>query len=200
MNTKNKKYGIFGGSFDPVHNGHLILCSYAMEALNLDFLYIVPVFNPPHKDIVEAPFNKRTKWLKKAFANEERVIISTFEAEKGGPSYTIETVRHFTKRHHTPPYLLIGEDSARNIESWFKFQELLKEAFIVVYPRFEKNGSLIKNPLLNYENRGITFLKAPLIQLSSTEIRQRIKSKRSILGMIPESILPEVVAFYEENV
>ncbi|OAA31730.1 hypothetical protein AT15_02580 [Kosmotoga arenicorallina S304] len=200
MNTKSKKYGIFGGSFDPVHNGHLILCSYAMEALKLDFLYVVPAFNPPHKDIVEAPFDKRTEWLKKAFVHDKRVIISTFEAEKGGLSYTIETVRYFTKRHHTPPYLLIGEDSARNIESWFKFQELLKEAFIVVYPRFEKNDSLINSSLLNYENRGISFLKAPLIQLSATEIRQRIKGKKSILGMIPESILPEVVAFYEKKV
>ena len=199
MSIKSKKYGIFGGSFDPIHNGHLTVAAYALEALELDFIYIIPAFNPPHKERVKASFNKRVEWLRKAFTSEKRAVISTYEAEKGGPSYTIDTVRHFSKKHGTPPYLILGEDSLKNIKSWYRFQELLKEAFIVVYPRYKRRASYAYDSLKSYEKRGIIFLNAPLIQLSATEIRHRVETKKSILGMVPESILLEVIAFYERN-
>ncbi|WP_179944399.1 nicotinate (nicotinamide) nucleotide adenylyltransferase [Kosmotoga pacifica] len=200
MNTWNKKYGIFGGSFDPVHNGHRIIASYALDALGLDFLYVIPALNPPHKNSVNAPFEKRFSWLQRSFSGEKRIVISSYEGKKRGISYTIDTVKHYTEVHGTAPYLIIGEDSLRNITSWYKYQELLKEAFIVVYPRFKRTTiKQVLRSLEPYEKKGIVVLNAPLIELSATEIRQRIRMQKSIMGMVPESIVAEVKAFYEKE-
>lgn len=95
LNTGNR-IGIFGGSFDPVHTGHVLVSVYTLEILDLDRLIVVPVFNPPHKKTV-APFEKRFEWLKKVFEGMEKVEVSDYEKGRGGVSYSIFTIEYFQR-------------------------------------------------------------------------------------------------------
>ncbi|ACR80800.1 nicotinate (nicotinamide) nucleotide adenylyltransferase [Kosmotoga olearia] len=195
MNTWNKRYGIFGGSFDPIHVGHVIIATRAIEALSLDRLYIVPAYIPPHKTSCNADFQTRFNWIKRVFKGENKIFVSDFEARRGDTSYSIFTIRHFAALYGDKPFFLIGEDSFYELDEWYSYQAILEEAILVVYPRVRKNVPEGKPPISPSE-RNVHFLKAPLIEISSTEIRERIKEGKSILGMVPCSISEEVRAFY----
>jgi len=189
MSSENR-IGVFGGSFNPVHNGHIIIAIRALEELELDRLYIVPAYLPPHKrEINLAPYELRKKWLEKGFEGIGKVVISDYEKERGGISYSLFTMRYFSQKHSCRPYLIAGEDSYRALESWYEYRMLLKESRLAVYPR-----SCNEKPLQLVE--GAVLLKAPMIELSSTEIRKRVRSKRSLLGMVPGSIIEEVEKTY----
>ncbi len=189
MSLENR-IGVFGGSFNPVHNGHIIIAIRALEELELDRLYIVPAYLPPHKREVNlAPYELRKKWLEKCFEGIGKIVISDYEKERGGISYSLFTIRYFSQKHSCRPYLIVGEDSYRALESWYEYRTLLKESRLAVYPRScnEKPSQLVE---------GVVFLKAPMIELSSTEIRKRARSKMSLLGMVPGSIIEEVEKTY----
>lgn len=195
MSTWNKRYGIFGGSFDPIHVGHVVIAMTAIEALSLDRLYIVPAYIPPHKSLCNADFQTRFNWIKRVFSHEKKIFVSDFEAERGETSYSIFTIRHFASLHGNKPFFLIGEDSFYELETWYDYQAILEEAILVVYPRLRRHFPERKPPIAPSE-KNVHFLEAPLIEISSTEIRERIKDGKSILGMVPCSISEEVKAFY----
>lgn len=189
MTSKNK-IGIFGGAFDPVHNGHLIVSMRAIEELELELLYVVPTYLPPHKDSGNlSSYELRTGWLDKVFENVKEVVVSDYERERGVLSYSLYTVRHFARKHRCVPYLVVGEDSYRSFESWYEYETLLEEARLVVYPRFSQCETLDLR-------EGVIFLEAPRVEFSSTQIRERVKLKKSVLGMVPECIASEVVQHY----
>lgn len=193
-NTGNR-IGIFGGTFDPVHVGHIIVALYALEHLSLDLLLIVPSYNPPHKK-PSAPFEKRYEWLKRVFKGVERIEVSDFERERGGTSYTIYTVEHFALLYRTRPYFIVGEDALSYIEKWYRYREILEKVTLVVYPRFcGKPFHLHAQEVLG-SLEGIIFLEMPLIQISSSEIRERIRAGKSVKGFVPEEIRAEVEEFY----
>jgi len=192
--TKNMcskiKIGIFGGSFDPVHMGHVAVATRAIEKLRLEKLYVIPAYIPPHKvSSTVAPYDLRRSWLKKVFCEVEQACVSDYERERGGISYSLFTVRHFAEVHGCKPFLVIGEDSLVTLESWYEYKALLNEATIVVYPRSE--GSV---DLPSVEK--VVWLDAPRFDLSSTEIRKKIVEGKSIEGLVPDSILDEVTTYY----
>ncbi|HIP91848.1 MAG TPA: nicotinate (nicotinamide) nucleotide adenylyltransferase [Thermotoga sp.] len=199
LNTKIDRLGIFGGSFNPPHNGHIIIANYALELLKLDLLLIVPVYHPPHKPICSlVPFEKRYEWLQKIFQDNRKILVSSFERDKGGISYSIHTVEYFSELFSTKPYFLIGEDALSYIEKWYKYKELLKKVQPVVYPRY------CGNPYHEHAKRvlgdlfdSIIFLEAPLVQISSTDIRKRIRKDLPVRGMIPETIIEDVKEVYK---
>jgi len=190
MSLENR-IGIFGGSFDPVHIGHLIVSIRAIEELELDTLYIVPAYRPPHKSSAElSPYSLRRQWLEKSFESVQNAVVSDYERERGDTSYSLYTVRHFASLHLCKPYLIVGEDSYRTLDTWYEYKRLLDEASLVVYPRFSS-----REELNNME--GTVFLSAPRIEISSTDIRSRVRLKKSVLGMVPDIILKEVSGYYE---
>jgi len=200
LNTKIERLGIFGGSFNPPHNGHIIIANYALEILKLDLLLIVPTFHPAHKPVSSlAPFERRYEWLKKIFRRNDKIFVSSFEKERGGISYSIYTVDHFSKLYSTKPYFLVGEDVLSYIERWYRYEELLEKVHLVVYPRYcgkpyhERARKILKDMFDD-----IIFLDTPLVQISSTEIRKRVKKGLSIDGMVPESIIEEVREVYKD--
>lgn len=195
LNIKNRT-GIFGGSFNPPHIGHLIVSQYAIELLKLDLLYVVPTYIPPHRPNNLAQFDKRFEWCKITF-EDPRIVVSDFEKARQDVSYSLYTVRYFAQLHKTKPYFITGEDSLSYIEKWYRYQELLQNCFFVVYPRFcgrpyERKAKKVLGKL--YET--IIFLKAPLVQLSASEIRERIKEKKSIRGMVHPQIEKQVIEYY----
>ncbi len=184
------RIGIFGGSFDPVHNGHIIVAILAIEQLELERLYVTPAYIPPHKvSSTIAPYEKRMKWLEIAFEGVECAHVSDYERDRGGVSYSLFTVRHFSRVHNCKPFLVIGEDSLASLDSWYEYESLLREATIAVYPR----NSIEVETALKAE---IVWLDAPRFEISSTEIRRRLSEGKSVRGMVPDSILDEVVDFY----
>lgn len=195
LNSKNR-IGIFGGSFNPPHVGHLIVSQYAIDILSLDLLYIVPTYIPPHKPNDLAPFELRFEWCKITFDNPN-VSISDYEKTRQGISYSLYTVLHFSQLHHTKPYFITGEDSLSYIQNWHRYKDLLENCHFVVYPRYcnkpyEEHAKNVLKEL--YDN--VIFLQAPLIQISASDIRKRIKERKSIKGMVHHRIEKQVIEYY----
>ncbi len=187
------RLGIFGGAFNPVHNAHVIIAILSMEYLDLDKLIIVPTFDPPHRDPEElAPFDLRYRWLYEVFKGMGGIEISDYEKVKGGKSYSIETVKHFSRVYNVKPFFLIGEDSALSFDKWYRYEELMEMASFAVYPRFkESRFDEIKKKFPSF-----ILMDLPLIEISSTTVRERIRSGKSVRGMVPSVVEESVLSYF----
>ena len=170
------KIGIFGGSFDPVHQGHLAVAGYALSELNLDKIYFVPAYQNPLKSrerIVHgrpqgSPL-RRISELRKAIQHNPKFFVSDIELKRKGLSYTIDTLKYFKKKFHGHAlYFLAGADQLRNFSRWKSPEEVLK---LCRFTLFTRPGT----PLRAKDKR---FLLVPMppVDISSTEIRRK-KSK-----------------------
>lgn len=190
MNT-----GIFGGTFNPVHKGHLIIAEEILVKKNLDEIIFVPSAKPPHKDnesIVDA--NLRLEMLKLATNHNEHFKTSDIEIFRDGYSYTIETMEFFSKKYpHKNLFFIIGSDSIKNINRWKNANALIaKFSFIIAErPDFNFTEKLIDQTplpksLKNRLKKGI--VSTPLIDISSTTIRNRRLNGESIDGLVPKKV------------
>lgn len=191
------KICIFGGSFNPPHLGHVLISMFVKEQFAFERFVIIPSYIPPHKENEKiATFEKRFEWLNRIFED-----VSDIERRLGGKSYTLKTLRYI--KDETPDsklYLLIGEDSFHNLPTWYEYEKIFDLSDIIVYPRFcEKNYmNDLKITLKKYWQR-IIFLDTPLIQISSTLIRERVKEGKDVSHMLPASILEDVINTYTER-
>ncbi len=196
LNIKSDSAVIYGGSFNPPHVGHIIILSYALSLLDGDF-YVVTAANPPHK-IVQIGFEKRFEWPKKTFSRFTNIQITDIERKLGGINYAIRTVDFFLN-YYKNVTLLIGEDGLGNIERWYKYEELLSKVTFAIYPR-TRDRSLYKRGkeiLGSLYDKSIIELDTPLIEISSSEIRKRVKEGKSIVGMVVDEIIEEVERVYK---
>lgn len=190
------RIGIFGGTFSPPHVGHLIVAQYAVELLQLQLLYIVPTYKPPHRSNDTAPFELRFDWCQKTF-DLKNIVVSDYEKVRGDVSYSIYTANHFASEHSCKPYFIVGEDALGYIETWHRYKDLLNSCHFVVYPRYcgkpyhERAKTVLKELF-----EEIIFLQAPLIELSATEIRKRVRQGKNIKGMVVARIEDSVVDYY----
>ena len=175
MSKPNEKIGLYGGSFDPIHNGHLILARDAMERLELDKVIFLPARISPHKlDRPPAPPEARCLMLAAAIADEPRFEMDPCEIEREGPSFTIDTVQLFRNRYPGAKlYYFIGDDNLPELDTWRDIANLRESAHFVVLSR-----------------AGVPFLSEfPIIrrhiEISSTEIRNRIARGLSVRYMVP---------------
>lgn len=130
------RIAIFGGTFNPVHNEHIKTAKSAIKELQLDKLYVVPAFLPPHKNVVPAPAEDRLNMLKLAFSGEERVVISDFEIKNGGKSYTYVTAEHFAEKHKGAKlFVLAGDDMLTDFKTWKYPERILAVADLAVFGR-----------------------------------------------------------------
>ncbi|MBN1397123.1 MAG: nicotinate (nicotinamide) nucleotide adenylyltransferase [Bacteroidetes bacterium] len=186
MERGKKKYiGIFGGTFDPPHKGHISIAEKAMKQLSLSVIYFVPAYLPPHKldrDFVTA--KQRLAMLKLAVKGHRNFKISTIELKRRGISYTIDTLKTFKSRFPKADFvLIIGADNLAQFYSWKSPKEILKLASIAVYKRKGFNRS--------FKKKDIAFqkIKGDLLQVSSTEIRQRLRNGVSVTKLLPKQIM-----------
>lgn len=187
------KLGILGGSFDPIHNGHLLMAQYALEELRLDQVIFLPAFYPPHKlRGALSSYEHRIKMLEIAFDKREDFIISPLESKREGPSYTYDSLKIFSENHPgVELYFLIGADSLMSLEKWYRSEDLLKEFSFGVAPRPGKSREEIMLTIdklkQNYGAR-IYLLESPYVEISSSLIRSRRRLGKSICYHLPQAV------------
>lgn len=173
------KLGFYGGTFDPIHNGHLILAREAVEQLGLDRLYFIPNAISPHKtSSAAAPAALRAEMIRAAIEDEPRFDLEEMEANRPGISYTIDTILELRERFgpDTTFHYLIGEDNIHALPTWRRIDELHHLVQFVVLCRSEQTTPL---PYLTVQRR---------IDISATEIRKRIANGQSIRYLVPDKV------------
>ena len=179
------KIGIFGGTFNPVHLGHLILAQECWHKLALDEVIFVPSYLPPHKGIEdEISVHDRLNMVRLALEGDSRYKISTYEIDKGGKSYTVDTVKYFKNKYKEDDelFFIAGADAAKDFSKWKDPAEILKYVKIVYVTRDKYC------PEDKYAKQMIK-LDIPLIEVSSSVIRDRIKRKEPIDHFLPGEVV-----------
>lgn len=188
-----KKVGIMGGSFNPIHMGHLILAESAFEQAGLDKILFMPLKNPPHKDkSTMISDNHRVNMVSLAIEGNPHFDLSKLEIERKGTTYTVDTLRILTNENpDTNYYFIVGADSFLMMEKWKNPKELFELATILVADR-DKQGrdKLAKHYKFLKEEYGTKaiFIDIPNIDLSSASIRERINKNKSIRYMVPDKV------------
>lgn len=198
-----KKYGIFGGSFNPIHYGHLMICEYIKEEMGLDKVIFIPTGNPPHKEL-ELSAEDRYEMVRLAISPNPDFEISDIETTRIKMSYTVDTIRELKKIYKEEKlYFLIGLDSLFQLKTWMKIGDLSQEIEFVVAlrPGYLDREEVNKEIDFLRENFGtkINLIKTPLYEISSTDLRDRIHEGKSLRYLIPKKVLDyiEESGFYK---
>lgn len=194
------RVGIYGGTFAPVHNGHVVAAKAFMEQMKLDYLYIIPTYLPPHKEIdsSDSP-GRRLRMCELAFKDIDGVIVSDMEIKRGGRSYTYDTLKELSGEDKKL-FMLCGSDMVLSFDTWFRYEDILKMCY-PTYVRRERD-KIIENRIIEkiteyYNKHGVMFrriLTEP-IEISSTEIRRAVKEGKDISRIVP----PAVAEYIKEN-
>ncbi len=187
---------LFGGSFDPIHHGHLIAARAVAERLGLNRVILLPSAHPPHKspaDLTDA--SVRAEMVRLAVAEDPLFDVSDYDLARTGPSFTFDTIEHFQGEFgcNTRVFWLIGADSLPDLPSWHRAAELVERCPIITAARPGWSG-------LDWARLGVTFTDAqigrlesgivetPLVEVSSTDIRSRVRNGQSIRYLVPDCI------------
>lgn len=176
--------GIFGGSFDPVHNGHVLVAKAALEELSLDRLFIVPAARSPFKPEQQpAAAEVRLRLLRLAFAGENRCELDTQELDRDGVSYSVDTLSNYAARFSKAElHYLIGADHVPTLPQWREAKRLAKLAKFVVVPRPGRPIAELPEPFRGQALQGWPF------EVSSSTIRQRLALGQAIEGLVPPRV------------
>ncbi len=193
------KLGILGGTFDPPHNGHLMLADTAMRQLRLAQVLFIPAKQPPHKlDEPITLLKTRVAMLERALRGKPAFALSLLEAERAGPSYTVDTLREL--RHDLPTgaeiFFIMGMDSLQNLPTWHQPQEIVKLCKLAVLKRpgyFADLDALARQ--IPGIKQAVVFVTAPEIYISASEIRARAARGESIREFVP----PAVAEYIEQH-
>lgn len=185
------KIGIFGGAFNPIHNGHLNLADSFYNALALDKLLFIPTFKPPHKtDSHFADSEDRIKMLEFAL-DSKPYEISTIEFQRQGKSYTYDTIVELKSFYPDSEfYLIIGSDQFLNFDKWYRYKDILDMVTLCSFPRVDSDKERFEMLLFSKHigaNESI-ILDEPAVRVSSSEIRQRLANGESISKLVPEKV------------
>jgi len=177
--------GVFGGTFDPVHLGHLIVAEQAREQAGLDQVWFMPAAQPPHKlGRTLTPFAHRYEMLRLAVAGHDAFIVSDLENRLPPPNYTVHTLRHLRQEHPTHRwFLLLGADSLLEFPTWYQPQEIVQLAMLLVVAR--PGYRIPEGWASQFPYRTID---TPLVEISSTDIRHRVREGRSIRYLVPRAV------------
>lgn len=205
-----KPIGILGGTFDPVHNGHIRMAIECYERLGLEEVRLIPLHAPPHRHEPAASPEQRYKMLELATENLEGLTVDDCELNKGGISYTIDTVHMIRKKFNgTSLCLLMGADAFNSMHTWYQWKDLLNVVHIVIA---ERPGNVTKpdNPELQdllvsrhtgnlsdlYDSPcGMIFeIVMPLLDISSTRIRNIFVSKKNPAMLLPGNVIEYIIA------
>ena len=194
------RVGIYGGTFSPVHNGHVAAAKAFMEQMWLDILYVIPTGVTPHKDMKgNATAADRLEMCRLAFEGVEGVIVSDLEMRREGKSYTVDTLREL----YDPEgrlFLLLGTDMLMTLDQWREPDEIFRLCY-PVYVRRETDGELdqaIVEKIASYQKKYgkvVRRIVTPAIELSSTDVRAAVAEGFSIEGAVP----PAVAAYIRDR-
>lgn len=179
------RLGIFGGTFDPIHIGHLILAEIARYLLRLDRVLFIPARIPPHKGSAPTDPEHRYRMTRLATEDNPHFAASALELRREGPSYTVDTLR--TLQGESPGaqhYLLMGADSARDLETWKDHDVLLQESNVVVLGR----PGVTDREIPPRVNQHATVLSTPHLEISSSQIRRLVRDGGPIRYLVSTSV------------
>ncbi|MCH1625009.1 nicotinate-nucleotide adenylyltransferase [Fredinandcohnia quinoae] len=182
------RVGIIGGTFNPPHNGHLLIASEVLTELNLAEVWFMPNNIPPHKEQkIRISNSDRMNLLSLAIAGQPKFKVQPIELEREGPSYTIDTMRIVTDKYKdTKFYFIIGADMVEYLPHWYKIEELLELVTFVG----------VKRPGYSFSSQfPIVEVNVPQFDISSSMIRKRLKEKANTMYLLPE----KVRQYIEEN-
>lgn len=216
LSTGKAAIGIFGGTFNPVHLGHVKLAEMIQRECHFKPLWIVPNRFPPHKNDVEFSGEARLAMAKLALSHVQNVQFSSFELESDGPSYAIRTIEHFRRQHLDHPlFFILGEDAFHDLPHWYAFPDVMEACNYLIVTRagwdeqsenesrtakrveklIQANLLLPEQPVAPFEKMfrtrsgtHVCFLPGRLPEVSSTEIRLRLQMGESIKGLVPEQV------------
>ena len=175
-----RRIGVIGGTFDPIHHGHLLLARFALEKIPLDKVLFIPAADPPLKQGAYAPAAERWAMVELAVAGCADFAASRLELDRPGKSYTVETLRLLHQLHpHVALFFIIGADNIAQLDAWHDLEGIFAQCTVVVGARPGK--------VMGGDPR-LRFIDTPLIELSSTEIRTRRAAGLPIRYMVPEAV------------
>lgn len=205
--SQSQRLGILGGTFDPLHLGHLRAAESVREAMSLDEILFVPSSRPPHKQRPGiASAEHRYQMVRRALANEAGFTVSDVEVARQGPSYTIDTLSQLTGCYASAEiFFITGVDSFRDIQTWSRWEDLLRSYAFIVHDR---PGSGLESayesvpdayhslfvevagdgPLGEGRGGAIYLLRAETLNISSTEVRAMVRAGRSIRYLVPAEV------------
>jgi len=180
------RVGVFGGTFDPVHHGHLIMAQEAVVRLKLDRMLFMALNRPPHKRAAGlADVEHRIAMLRLATCDNKRFDVSRLEAERGGRSYTVNTLETLHRATKGDLFFLMGQDSLEDFTRWREPERIVAMARLVVVPRGAPSRARVPARI----GKHVLFLDPPRIGISSTEIRRRLKRGLPVRYWTPDAVL-----------
>ena len=188
------KVGIMGGTFDPIHIGHLLLGEFAYEDFGLDEIWFVPNGNPPHKETKdsEQALRNRVEMVRLAIEHIPYFKLDLSEADTTKHSYTYQTMKEFNRLYPDVDfYFILGADSLFSIEEWRFFREIFTTCTILAAMRDDKDISAMRGQILYLKQTygaNIELLRAPLVEVSSTTIRKRASDGLTVRFMVPDNV------------
>jgi nicotinate-nucleotide adenylyltransferase len=185
------RIGFFGGTFDPIHHGHLILASYAASSAGLERLLFAPAAFPPHKDRQITSVSHRIEMLLRAIEHDERFEMTSVDLDRDGPHYSADTLAILAEHYpNAELFFLMGSDSYRDLPHWHEPLRLFEHASLLVGKR--PNSAFDEEALwraLPPARSKTEFVDIPLIEISSTEVRKRVSELLPIDYLVPRAVM-----------
>jgi nicotinate-nucleotide adenylyltransferase len=187
------RVGILGGTFNPPHIGHMLCAQEALWELQLDRVLLMPVHTPPHKEAPEDPgVEHRVELCRRAAAGDPRLEVSRVEADRPGPSYTVDTLRDLHERTPTGDQLtfIVGGDQAHGLPSWREPEALLELAELAVAEREGVGRADIVQALSSLSGAAerVRFFTMPRVDVSSSLVRRRVAAGQPIRWLVPDAV------------
>jgi len=194
--TAKRRVGVFGGTFDPVHLGHLVLAEQCREQGRLDEVWFVPAAVPPHKQALALTrFDQRVEMIELAIAGNAAFRVEPIEGDRPGPNYTADTLAELRRRHADSEFfLLIGSDSLADLPGWYEPRRIVESAGLLVMLRVQHPapppGELRRTlGLPESVPLRVEWVQAPpLIDIASRDLRRRVAEGRSIRYLVPRAV------------
>lgn len=202
MQSSKRRVGIMGGTFDPIHIGHLMLAECAYEQFQLEKIMFMPSGNPPHKRnrTDGASDEQRTEMVRLAIADNVRFVLDTEEMERKGLSYTNETLRRLNEKHpDTDYYFIIGGDSLMAFDTWKNPEVICQNCILVAAVRDQLAIETMREKMDHLKEKygaRIYLLKTPDVDISSSNLRKWCQEHRSIRYYVPEAVRKYILAHH----
>ena len=197
MGTLSAKVGVFGGTFDPPHIGHLVAAEEARLALSLEYILFVPVGDPYHKRSVRpvTAANHRVEMITRAIASNPHFRVSLIDVQRPGPTYTIDLIAELSRTlgNQCEFYFIVGSDSLNDLPGWHRSQKLVRSCRLAVIdrPGYEVDLDRLEDHIPDLSSR-IDFIPMPLLEISSTALERRLHRGQSLRYFVP-SVVEEYI-------
>lgn len=196
------KIGIMGGTFNPIHNAHLLIAEMAREEYRLDRVIFITDGNPPHKS-ANVTAKQRFEMTHIAIADNSAFEEDDFEINRSEKSYTVNTLGYLKEKYPNDDlFFIIGEDSLNDFDKWYKPDKILEMCSLLVFPRKSLKSLTETIKVVKEKMNGRIFpISAPVFRISSTDIRNRVKNGQTVRYMLPENVRDYITKYhlYKEN-